>query len=59
MIDLVLSDVSAFLVDGDYHWSQPLLNSSAGSSQSGSVRILPVVDNCRLIVNLQQVTIFF
>ncbi|KAL8101699.1 hypothetical protein AgCh_033550 [Apium graveolens] len=53
--DLVLSDVSAFLVDGDYHWSQLQLNSSAGSSPSASARILPVVDKCRLIVNLQQI----
>lgn len=56
--DLVLSDVSAFLVDGDFHWSQPQLTSPAGSSPSGSARILPVVDKCRLIVNLQQVTNF-
>ena len=49
--DLVLSDVSAFLVDGDYHWSEPSLSGSAGSS----VIFLPVIDKCGVILNLQQV----
>lgn len=49
--DLVLSDVSAFLVDGDYHWSEPSFSGSAGSS----VSFLPVIDKCGVILNLQQV----
>lgn len=55
--DLVLSDVSAFLIDGDYHWSQSLSNMSAGSSRSGCVSFLPVVDKCGVIVKLQQVVL--
>ncbi|KAM7525360.1 hypothetical protein LguiA_015262 [Lonicera macranthoides] len=49
--DLVLSDVSAVLVDGDYHWSEPSLSGSAGSS----VSFLPVIDKCGVILNLQQI----
>ncbi|KAK9266873.1 hypothetical protein L1049_027132 [Liquidambar formosana] len=50
--DLVLSDVSAFLVDGDYHWSQILLNTSDGLS---GVNFLPVIDKCGIILKLQQI----
>lgn len=47
--NLVLSDVSAFLVDGDYYWSQIHLNKSTGAS------FLPVVDKCGVIIKLEQV----
>jgi len=40
--DLVLSDVSAFLFDGDYHWSQVSLNKSAHSTNSGFFPIIGV-----------------
>ncbi|KAJ0048722.1 hypothetical protein Pint_15724 [Pistacia integerrima] len=50
--DLVLSDVSAFLVDGDCHWdcSQP----SASNLRSGA-SFLPVIDKCGVILKLQQI----
>ncbi|KAL2987622.1 hypothetical protein AAZX31_11G038900 [Glycine max] len=50
--DLVLSDVSAFLFDGDYHWSQVSLNKSAHSTNSG---FFPIIDKCGVILQLQQV----
>lgn len=51
--DLVLSDVSAFLVDGEYHWSQTSMNKSFGSAHRSS--FLPVIDRCGVILKLQQV----
>ena len=53
--NLVLSDVSACLVDGDYLWSRTHLNSVADSSQLSSVTIWPVIDKCGVILKLQQV----
>ncbi|KAE9596742.1 putative vacuolar protein sorting-associated protein [Lupinus albus] len=50
--DLVLSDVSAFLFDGDYHWSQFSKNKSARSTNSG---FLPIIDECVVILQLQQI----
>jgi len=50
--DLVLSDVSAFLFDGDYHWSQVSLNKSAHSANSS---FFPIIDKCGVILQLQQV----
>ncbi|MED6185793.1 hypothetical protein PIB30_060531 [Stylosanthes scabra] len=50
--DLVLSDVSAFLFDGDYHWSQISLNNSAPSTSSG---FFPIIDKCGVILQLQQI----
>ncbi|KAA8517176.1 hypothetical protein F0562_017469 [Nyssa sinensis] len=55
--DLVLSDVSAFLVDGDYRWSETALNRSAGSAQLNVVSFLPVIDKCGVILKLQQVAV--
>lgn len=52
---MVLSDVSAFFVDGDYHWSQHTLKGSAHSSQSSIVSYLPVIDRCGVTLKLQQV----
>lgn len=56
--DLVLSDVSAFLVDGDYHWSQASLNRTDCSSKSSVLSFLPVIDKCGVFLKLQQVIIF-
>ncbi|XWS49634.1 hypothetical protein CRYUN_Cryun12cG0020000 [Craigia yunnanensis] len=53
--DLVLSDVSAFLVDGDYHWSQTSLKKSAASTNIDGVSFLPVIDKCGVILKLQQI----
>ena len=53
--DLVLSDVSAFLVDGDYHWSQTSLKKSVASTSIDGVNFLPVIDKCGVILKLQQV----
>ncbi|TYI15495.1 hypothetical protein ES332_A08G190100v1 [Gossypium tomentosum] len=53
--DLVLSDVSAFLVDGDYHWSQTFPKKSAGSTNVDVVSFLPVIEKCGVILKLQQI----
>ena len=53
--DLVLSDVCAFLVDGDYRWSQTTSQGSASFVHSEGVSFLPVIDRCGVIVTLQQV----
>ncbi|KAL6906369.1 hypothetical protein ACP4OV_003970 [Aristida adscensionis] len=43
--NLVLSDVSAFLVDGDYHWNET----------SNEIYLLPVIDKCGIALKLQQI----
>ncbi|POO03120.1 Vacuolar protein sorting-associated protein [Trema orientale] len=57
--NLVLRDVSAFLVDGDYHWGQvgqvPANKSSSSSANLNHVSFLPVIDNCGAILKLQQI----
>ncbi|OMP08180.1 hypothetical protein COLO4_06705 [Corchorus olitorius] len=53
--DLVLTDVSAFLVDGDYHWSQTFMEKSAASANIDGVSFLPVIDKCGVILRLQQI----
>ncbi|XP_050223282.1 uncharacterized protein LOC126673249 [Mercurialis annua] len=53
--DLVLSDVCAFLVDGDYHWSQTSLHHSTDSGQLSDISFLPVIDKCGVILRLQQI----
>ncbi|KAF7828516.1 Vacuolar protein sorting-associated protein 13C [Senna tora] len=50
--DLVLSDVSAFFFDGDYHWRQISLNKSANCTNSGFFQI---IDKCGVILHLQQI----
>ncbi|KAK8614167.1 hypothetical protein V6N13_122539 [Hibiscus sabdariffa] len=55
--DLILSDVSAFLVDGDYHWSQTSLKESAASHNVNVVSFLPVIEKCGVILKLQQIRI--
>lgn len=51
--NLVLKDVSAFLVDGDYSWS--LLDRTDGSSKGSFISFLPVIDKCGIFLKLQQV----
>lgn len=51
--NLVLKDVSAFLVDGDYSWS--LLDRTDGSSKGSFTSFLPVIDKCGVYLKLQQV----
>lgn len=51
--DLVLSDVSALLVDGDYSWKQ--LSSKRSSGKESNVTFLPVIDKCGVLLKLQQV----
>ncbi|KAK1438468.1 hypothetical protein QVD17_04277 [Tagetes erecta] len=53
--DVVLSDVSAFFVDGDYHWSQHSLKVPVRSSQSSIISYLPVIDKCGVTLKLQQI----
>ena len=53
--DLVLSDVSAFLVDGDYHWSQNPSDKNDVSADISGVCFLPIIDKCGVILKLQQV----
>ncbi|KAF8032759.1 hypothetical protein BT93_D1608 [Corymbia citriodora subsp. variegata] len=50
---LVLSDVSAFLVDGDYFWSQTAYK-SAGLTHLGGNTFLPIIDRCGVILALEQ-----
>ncbi|CAN6486849.1 unnamed protein product [Victoria cruziana] len=52
---LELKDISAFLIDGDYSWSQRSLVCYASSSYQNMNRFLPVLDKCGVVVNLQQV----
>ncbi|KAK9049282.1 hypothetical protein SSX86_031750 [Deinandra increscens subsp. villosa] len=53
--DVVLSDVSAFFVDGDYRWSQHSLKGPVRSSQSSIISYLPVIDKCGVTLKLQQI----
>ncbi|XP_062073801.1 uncharacterized protein LOC133778015 isoform X2 [Humulus lupulus] len=53
--NLVLRDVSAFLVDGDYHWGEVSANKYSTSSRSNYVSLLPVIDNCGAMLKLQQI----
>lgn len=53
--DVVLSDVSAFLVDGDYNWNQIFGKDTHKSSRVTDINILPVIDKCGVILKLQQV----
>ncbi|KAJ4951418.1 hypothetical protein NE237_028250 [Protea cynaroides] len=51
---LCLSDVSAFLVDGDYCWSQSCGHITT-SGKSNGFSFLPVIDKCGIVLKLQQV----
>ena len=53
--NFVLSDVSAFLVDGDYHWTRTVPEeSSAGQNYCN---FFPVIEKCGIALKLQQVSI--
>ncbi|KAJ4957745.1 hypothetical protein NE237_024856 [Protea cynaroides] len=53
--NLCLSDVSAFLVDGDYHWNQNPMDASPSSGKSNDFRFLPVIDKCGIVLKIQQI----
>lgn len=55
--DLVLSDVSAFLVDGDYRWGQSPSNNYAISTHKSFFSFLPIIDKCGVILKLQQIRV--
>ncbi|KAG9452487.1 hypothetical protein H6P81_005391 [Aristolochia fimbriata] len=50
--NVCLSDISAFLVDGDYQWNQPQHHDMSSSNKS---TILPVIDKCGIVLNFQQI----
>lgn len=56
--NLVLRDVSAFLVDGDYSWSLSMPNRTHALSKGGFISFLPVIDKCGVFLKLQQVKEF-
>lgn len=51
---LILNDVSAFLVDGDYNWRETLTDVSSGQAQI--CNYFPVLDKCGIAIKLQQVS---
>lgn len=53
--DVVLSDVSAFLFDGDCNWNQIFGKDTHKSSRVTDINILPVIDKCGVILKLQQI----
>ncbi|XP_021768084.1 uncharacterized protein LOC110732449 isoform X1 [Chenopodium quinoa] len=55
--DMVLSDVSAFLVDGDYCWGEASLGGHLGSSKLPGDVLLPVLDKCGVVLRLQQIRV--
>lgn len=59
--NVALTDVSAFLVDGDYNWSDhiPKVRAKAKSLGGSNINLLPVIDNCGIVLKLQQVSTSF
>lgn len=53
---VVLNDVSAFMVDGEYSWSQAPERPSS-STELNNNGVLPVIDKCGIVLKLQQVAI--
>ncbi|EPS74221.1 hypothetical protein M569_00532, partial [Genlisea aurea] len=53
--NLVLRDVSAFLVDGEYSWGQDSLVQDRDLSKRTFMNILPVIDKCGVLLKLQQI----
>lgn len=51
--NFVLSDVSAFLVDGDYHWNAA---SEKASEELSYCNFFPVIEKCGVVLKLQQVS---
>lgn len=56
--NLVLRDVSAFLVDGDYSWSLSTPNRIDGSGKGRFISFLPIINKCGVFLKLQQVKEF-
>ena len=55
--NVVIRDVSAFMVDGEYSWSNdPMLPSTLSKHYKNG--ILPVIDKCGIVLKLQQVCVF-
>lgn len=54
---MVLSDVSAFLVDGNFIWSETHGSRFPNGSPLGGMTLLPVIDRCGVIIKLEQVHI--
>ncbi|XP_047340944.1 uncharacterized protein LOC124944671 [Impatiens glandulifera] len=52
---MILTDVSAFLVDGDYNWTNKSHKKSAKSANLGPSSYLPVIDKCGVVLKLQQI----
>lgn len=57
--NVALTDVSAFLVDGDYNWSDHCPKVPAKSLGGSNMNLLPVIDNCGIVLKLQQVSTSF
>ncbi|KAK9698879.1 hypothetical protein RND81_08G137700 [Saponaria officinalis] len=55
--DMVLSDVSAFLVDGDYCWGKASLSENLGSSRLSGPSLLPIIEKCGVVLVLQQIKV--
>lgn len=51
--NLVLSDVSAFLVDGDYRWSETPIDMDI--NQQNNINFLPVIEKCGIVLKLEQI----
>lgn len=51
--NFVLSDVSAFLVDGDYHWNRTPTVKAA--TEVNYCNFFPVIEKCGIVLKLQQV----
>ncbi|KAK8950501.1 hypothetical protein KSP40_PGU008211 [Platanthera guangdongensis] len=50
---LILNDVSAFLIDGDYHWKENPIDVSA--CQAKFCNFFPVLDKCGIALKFQQI----
>ncbi|KAG0474781.1 hypothetical protein HPP92_014467 [Vanilla planifolia] len=50
---LILSDVSAFLVDGDYNWREAPIDVSTSKAKFSS--LFPVIERCGIAAKLQQI----
>ncbi|XP_074317635.1 uncharacterized protein LOC141653693 isoform X2 [Silene latifolia] len=55
--DMVLSDVSAFLVDGDYSWGKASPSGNLGSSKIPGPSLLHVIEKCGVVLVLQQIKV--
>ncbi|MQL82370.1 hypothetical protein Taro_014851 [Colocasia esculenta] len=53
--NVVLNDVSAFLVDGEYSWRIPHTHMPSSSGKLNYNSLLPVIDKCAIVLKLQQI----